>query len=156
MYKYKLIDGGRPLTIGEIENVEKQIGLKFPESLQTFYLLFNGGKVEKSRRIFVDREGDIEAEVKTFLPIKYKRFEGDSLVEESYELFVNRKRLIPPQFIPFAMDSGGFRYCVDSESEAVFFNNLDHIEEPGGAMEFIAPSIEVFVNGMLTEKQAYS
>jgi hypothetical protein len=53
------------------------------------------------------------------------------------------------------MDSLGFRYCVDSESEAVFFNNLDHIDDADGPMEFIAPSIEAFKNGMLTEKEAY-
>jgi cell wall assembly regulator SMI1 len=155
MYQYKLIDTGKPLTAKDIEWAERKIGCKFPESLKQFYLLFNGGEVEKKRRVFVDRGGDIEAEVKTFLPIKYERFDGDSLLEDSYELFVKQKKLIPPQFIPFAMDSGGFRYCVDSESEAVFFNNLDHIEEPEGPMEFIAPSIEAFINGMLTEKEAY-
>jgi hypothetical protein len=41
--------------------------------------------------VYVDLDGDIEVEVKTFLPIKYERFDGDSLVEDSYELFVKQK-----------------------------------------------------------------
>jgi cell wall assembly regulator SMI1 len=153
MYKYKLVECAKELTEADIANAEKLIGKELPPSLRDFYLLYNGGVVEKKRRIFVDEDGDIEAEVKVFLPIKYD--EGDSTVEKSYENFVKQKKLIPPQFIPFAMDSGGFRYCIDTVSEAVFFNNLDRLDSKEGPMEFICASLADFIDGMRTEKEAY-
>ena len=155
MYKFKLIQASKSLTSKDIKKVEELIGCALPPSLKDFYINYNGGKISGNRNVFVDIEKDIEKEVNSFLPIKYKRFEGDSTLEESYDLFVNKKKLIPNGFIPFAMDSGGFRFCMDCESESIFFNNLDHIENPEGPMEFVSTSIVDFIAGMKTEKEAY-
>jgi cell wall assembly regulator SMI1 len=154
MFKYNLVNSAPAVNEVDIKNVEEYIGCRFPNSLRELYLKFNGGEVDGKRKIFESPSG-IELEVKTFLPIRKKRFEGDSLLEESYDIFVRNKKLIPVGFILFAMDSGGFRYCINCGTEEIYFNNLDHFERSGGPMQLIASSLSEFIDGMVTEEQAY-
>lgn len=155
MANFVFVNTAEKITIKDITYVEEKIKQKLPLEIVNHYLLFNGGELENDRCVYVDSENDIEADVKTFLPIKHKRFQGDSLLEDSYILFVFKKKIMPPNFIPFAMDNGGFRYCYNIDDFKIYLCDLDRIEKPSGPMKLIAPSLNAFINGMKTEEEAY-
>jgi cell wall assembly regulator SMI1 len=154
MLKRKLIKSSKKISDDDIKKVEKLIKLSFPSDLKNFYLKYNGGEVEGGRKIYLGKNG-MEYEVKNFLPIGHPRFEADALLEDSYVFFVKEKKLIPRNFIPFAMDSGGFRYCINADDGKVYFSNLDKEGKPADCMELVAPSIDEFINTLITEKQAF-
>lgn len=154
MLKRKFIKSSKKITDADIARVEKTIRLTLPDELKNLYRKYNGGEVEGGRKIYVTDAG-VEYEVKHFLPIAYPRFEADALLEDSYIFFVKEKKLIPKNFIPFAMDSGAFRYCVNVDDGQVYFSNFDKDDTPINCMERVASSIEQFVNGLVTEDEAY-
>jgi hypothetical protein len=153
MSKYKIIGSSKKVTESDIQRVEKALNIKFPKSLKDFYLMHNGGKMSGEGNIFLDTKKGKTYDVRQFLPILYKKKTGDSLLEDSYQLFVVEKKLIPPNFIPFAENCSGFQYCIDSKTEEVFFSNFEHMERPKGPMELVTKSITYFINGMVTEDE---
>lgn len=154
MLKRKLVNSSKKITEEDIKKVEKIIKLPLPEELKKIYLKYNGGEVEGGRKIYVSEEG-MEYEVKSFLPIGYPRFEADSLLEDSYVFFVKEKKLIPKNFIPFAMDSGGFRYCINVDDGQVYVSNFDKDDDAADYMDLVTSSVENFINKMVTEDEAF-
>lgn len=152
--KYKFDKCGEKLKPGDFEKVEKIVGAALPDSIKNLYKKYNGGQVEGGRCVFVNSSNGMEYEVRNFLPMIYPRYKEDSLVEDSYVFFVKEKKLIPKKYIPIAMDSGGFRYCVSIVDEKVYFFNFDN-EDVKNGKELVADSIEDFVNSLLTEDEAY-
>lgn len=150
----KLVKSSKKLTEEDIARVEKKLGLSLPEDLKSLYLHYNGGEVEGGRKIFLTQEG-MEYEVKSFLQMLYPRFEADALLEDSYVFFVKEKKLIPKKYIPFAMDSGGFRYCLNVSDGKVYFSNWDKDCKPQDYMDLVASSAGGFIQGMVTEKEAF-
>lgn len=151
MSKYKIIGSSKKVTENDIQQVEKTLNIKFPKSLRDLYLKHNGGKMSGEGNIFLDTKTGKTYDVRQFLPILYKKKAGDSLLEDSYQLFVVKKKIIPPNFIPFAENCSGFQYCIDRKTEEVFFSNFEHMERPKGPMELVTKSITDFINGMVTE-----
>jgi len=149
--RYNLIDSDKSLKDSDFSLVEKIIGKKIPESMLMLYRMHNGGRVEGGRNIFIHPENGMEYEVKTFLPMVHVRHKKDSSVEENYIFFCKKEKIIPEEFIPFAIDSGGFVYCMDSVSEKVYFFNFDN---PGESKEFIANSLNEFVDSLITTEEA--
>jgi hypothetical protein len=155
MFKYKFINSGKTLTENDIQALEREIGQSLPEVLKDFYLQSNGGELEGERYVYLNEETGGEFNVNTFLPIKYKRFEEDYLLEECFNFFVKEKEFMPPEFIPFAIDDGGYPYAVNTRDLTVNICYLADIQENKKPMRFVAPSLQEFVNGMVTEEEAY-
>ncbi|KFA58430.1 hypothetical protein GAPWKB11_1553 [Gilliamella apicola] len=88
------------------------------------------------------------------MPIKYKRFTEDQLLEENTIYFINKK-LVSNNYLIFSMDWGGFPFCYDLQNGSIYFANLE-IEESDKRMELVANSLEEFINGMKTEEEAYN
>lgn len=153
MIKYKLINSSQAIYEYNITEIEKLLNIKFPKDLQELYLTFNGGEIEGDKNVYISNSGT-EYSIKTFMPIKYKRFTEDQLLEENTIYFINKK-LVSNNYLIFSMDWGGFPFCYNLQYGSIYFANLE-TEESNKRMEFVANSLEEFINGMKTEEEAYN
>jgi len=149
--KYKFIDSDAKLDDNDFLNVEKIIGRKIPKTMLKLYKNYNGGRVEGERNILIHPESGMEYEVKIFLPMIYARYEKDSSVEGNYVFFCREKKIIPEEFIPFALDSGGFLFCMDATDEKIYFFNFD---DPENSKHLVANSLDEFIDSLITESEA--
>lgn len=155
MIKYEMTNSSIKITESDVYEAEKLLNKSLPIELKNFYLKNNGGRVEGNRYVYSDDQ-DKEYDVQTFFPIKYKRTEGDGLLEEQTLFYCNEKRLIPDNYIVFAMDGGGFPFCCDIQSGHIYFGNIENYDgDPEEIMEFICETLEDFINNMKTEEEAY-
>lgn len=60
----------RPVTKADIEAIQLDIGITFPNSFIEHYLTYNGGIPYKP--YFYSEKTDTETEIQIFAPIKYK------------------------------------------------------------------------------------
>jgi cell wall assembly regulator SMI1 len=148
----KLENAGPPLSDRDLDEAAARIGLALPASLRAQYKVADGGRPTK--RYFLDADGN-DYEVNALRRVKH-RVPGVPLLAETYEMLVQRKQLMPRHFIPFGSDSGGDLYCIHANTGAIFFWAADRYEpgEPESALSEIAPSLEAFLEGMVTEKEA--
>ncbi len=155
--KFKFENCGKKLSEEDFAYVEKIIDQKLPDDLRKLYEKFNGGIVEGEKNVFVMETDDdfIEAEVQLFMPMRYKLSKDDSLLEEDYVFNVKEKKFFKKHFIPFAFDGGGFPYCYNTKNGKIYLCNLDNFEDPDGWMDYVAPSLASFINGMITEDEAF-
>lgn len=145
----RFIECARKLRNTDIEDVERKLGFTLPPALRLHYLAFNGG--EPRRRWFRSSTG-FEDCVDRFLPMKYPSFDDEQLLEDNYLQLCVTERRVPANLLPFAEDEGGGPYCLDRLSEAVVFFNLDRENDHERAIRVVAPSLEAFVSGMLSER----
>jgi len=149
--KHKLIDSDKNLDDNDFLFVEKTIGRKIPKSLLELYKEYNGGVIDGGRNILIHPESGAEYEVKAFFPMRYAKYEKDSTVEKNYLFFCKKEKSIPEDFIPFAIDSGGFVFCMDSKDEKIYFFNFDN---EGNSKELVANSLDEFMAALITESEA--
>jgi hypothetical protein len=143
---------GRVLTSGDLDRVQDFLGYAIPESVRRHYSKWNGGT--PARRFFLTRDGR-ELEINHFLPIGQRRFDRDITMEDSVERLVRTKHVIPEFLLPFAVNSGGDYYCIDRGDGAVIFYAMDQCLEPQRASHRVAESLDLFVEGMVTEEELY-
>ena len=136
----KLTGNSASLSQDEISDVEKSYEVKLPESFINFYLKANGGS--PSKRYFE------EYRIAAFLPVKYG--EGNN-VESTIEILKLADRL-PDGFIPFAFDSGGWYFAVDTNKTK--YGSIYIL--PNGMLEsdpiFIVASFSEFIEGLRKEE----
>jgi hypothetical protein len=151
----KFINTGRVLRISDIREIEETINIVFPDDLVKLYLQYNGGEIE-DKYFYVDDHNDIDVSIKTFMPMKYKRTENDVLLETTYRLFAIEKNIIPLSYIPFAIDDGGYPYCINVNNNKIYMGYFaDYDGSPESTIRFIANSLIEFVDGIKTESDAY-
>lgn len=151
----KFVETSQPLTKEDIASLKQVVGKPFPEELEKFYLENNGGIPAGEAIFYVDEDNDVDVSVKTFLPIKHKRYERDTLLEKVYRTFVVDKKLVSAEFIPFAIDEGAFPYCYKIADGSIHLFCMDDLESKDGPMRFVASSLKVFVEGLADESEAY-
>jgi hypothetical protein len=155
MVKYDFINSSEKLTPAELYWVEIEIGRSIPDVLKEFLLHHNGGELAGDKCVFVEQESGGEFNVNTFLPVKYKRFEDDYLLEDCYKFFARNKKFMPPEFIPFAIDDGGYPFALNSENLSLSICYLADIEENAQPMRFVSETLANFINGLVNEDEAY-
>jgi hypothetical protein len=111
------------ISAQEITSAEKVLGIVFPLSMRSFYLLSNGGIPEP----YVYEDENIDTVVTEFLPIKSDR---KKTAVETYERLILNKQLAAKQFFPFAVDGGGDYFFSDCSTQegAVHFYRSDSAE----------------------------
>ncbi len=103
-----------PASDKQIDDLERQVGLRFPSSLRRLFREANGGRPNP----YIYRDDNNDTDVSECLAI----CEGKGSALWTYELLVLSKRLVPRQFFPFAVDSGGDCFFVDcSTTEGVVY-----------------------------------
>lgn len=152
----RFINCGKSLTRDDIIEEGANIGVVFPDDLINLYLQYNGGEIEDDKYFYVDEDNDVDVSIKTFMPLKYKRSENDVLLNENYNLFAIEKKIIPLAYIPFAIDDGGYPYCISMKNSKICIGYFeDYDGTPESTIRFIANSLIEFIDGIKTEEEAY-
>ncbi|WP_033852683.1 SMI1/KNR4 family protein, partial [Yersinia wautersii] len=114
-------DAKGPADELSIVNIEKKLGITFPNDYREFLKKYNGGYPEPDGFYFIDsKDGSC---VDKFLSTNGDK--SDSIAA-CYDLY---KKRIPQGFVPIATDPGGnlLLLCGTKENSGIFF--WDHEEE---------------------------
>ncbi|WP_051680884.1 SMI1/KNR4 family protein [Vibrio rhizosphaerae] len=143
-----MINCSVPITFEDIEKFESKFNIELPVYFKKYYVSYNGGELSDNRKIFYD--GNMELEINHFLPMirddVYKSFTVESL----YEVLSINKKILPINFIPFAIDSGSFPYCINVENNNIYFFNL----EKNKSIK-IASDLDDLISKLYTEDEMY-
>lgn len=145
----RFVDCDKILTSDEIESVEAELGIVFPNSLRDLFLKNNGGEPEP----YVFQDELLHAVVNETLPLISDT--GRETAVETYQDLVLQKGIAKRQFFPFAIDAGGDYFFVDcSDSNApVFFYKSDTAFSSAGSLEKIANSLDEFWAALQPEEE---
>ncbi|PWR26075.1 SMI1/KNR4 family protein, partial [Enterobacter kobei] len=91
-----------------------------------------------------------ENDIKYFLPILHTKSSGILTVDDYYKDLVVNKKILAENFIPFAIDGGGFPYCVGINDGAVYFCDLENQEEI-----YLEPDFDSFIGKIIPEDEAW-
>lgn len=144
----KLINTSPSVTENDILSTQKMLGFSIPEPLKKTYLSNNGGVLENERCIY--QSESYELDVKYFLPIMHSRKDGVFTVERLYEILALEKKLVPKNMLPFAIDGGGFPFCINIEDETIHFFNLENEKDIK-----IENNLHDFVSKVMSEEDAW-
>ncbi len=110
------------LTEADIETVEMELGIRFPDEVKRHYLRFNGGRPE--RTLWVYPAGDYDdVEVRDFIPMRYAKKFGDdpAFTAEGRAREGWAEKKLPTTLFPFAFDWGGNYFCINLENGEVSY-----------------------------------
>ena len=138
----------------DFEYLNNILGINFPSDLKNIYLSWNGGEIENERVVLISKLNEHEYAIDSFLPIRYKRYDGDLTIDDEYMLFTS-KGFIPNWILPFAVDGGGFPFCYDLNSGNIIFCNMEHFSNNFEHMEIICHSLHEFISNLMTREDIY-
>lgn len=139
-----IIDAAPSVTEADLDEAEKAIGLRLPESLRRHYLAANGGRPTPNALI---RNDEVYC-VHEFIPVKHGR-KGEFLEDV---VRMSRDHL-PVAAIPFAIDAGGdyFLCSVAPDSMgSVWFYASDYFNDPSRVMVKLADSLDEFIDELVS------
>jgi len=140
----------------DILELESFLGFELPKNFIDFYLQYNGGIPKKNFYIEPTGEWDTFAfDIQVFKPIKHSLSKHEMTLEDTYDLYVNKKKFLPEYLIPFAHNNTGDPYCINKGTGAICFFAIDDFDNLEEAINYIAPDIWSFVNGLVSEEEAY-
>ena len=144
----KLVDSSPAVTADELGDIEASLGVSFPDILTSLWLISNGGKLEDGRRVYQSEK--YENDIKYFLSILRANSPGLLTADGYYRTLVVDKKILPANFLPFAIDGCGFPYCMNLDDGAVYFANLESQKNI-----FLEQSLESFISKVITEDEAW-
>ncbi|MGK4349741.1 SMI1/KNR4 family protein [Enterobacter sichuanensis] len=144
----KFVDSSPAISVDELDKIEALLGISFPRALKTLWLISNGGIMEEGRRVYQSEH--YENDIKYFLPILHTKRSGILTVDDYYKDLVVNKKILAENFIPFAIDGGGFPYCVGINDGAVYFCDLENQEEI-----YLEPNFEIFIGKIIPQDEAW-
>ncbi|WP_174411642.1 SMI1/KNR4 family protein [Enterobacter hormaechei] len=144
----KLIDSSPAVSADELGKIEVSLGVTFPNALKSIWLISNGGILDEGRRVYQSEH--YENDIKYFLPILHTKKSGILTVDDYYKDLVVNEKILAENFIPFAIDGGGFPYCVGVNDGAVYFCDLENQEEI-----YLEPNFESFIGKIIPEDEAW-
>ena len=144
----RMLNSKKKISVDEIREIERVIGLSIPEDLKAFYLLHNGGRPEKCDYI----KNDECYIIHTFFEMIPGEDSSGTGFCGIYIDLVLENDLFPDNVIPFADDPGGdfFVYSVGSKNYgAVCCVRSDYYEDPDRYVVVIANSFSEFADGLV-------
>jgi len=136
----------KALTREDIAEIERSLGLAFPEDFAEHYLSYNGGIPTKP--FFYSEEEDIETEIQVFLPFKYRFCDIPVGTAEEKYLLLKGKSPLMASYFPFANDYGANPICVNLEDGGVYIAYMDLGELEDRCFHRIAGSFREFVGAL--------
>jgi cell wall assembly regulator SMI1 len=147
-----------PVTIAQIEEVEKYIGLEFPKPYKNHLLKYNGGQCTPNVFIFEEGGAETSSIVDWFLAI----YDGDSdSLKEAVETYKVEEKRMPLHMLPIAHDPGGNLICISCGAKdngfIYFWNHEDEVDyEQAGDDDYsnlylIAKDFDTFLENLMTE-----
>jgi len=143
----------QPLTTHEIENIERFVGLNFPNEYKKHLLKFNGGRCLPNIFTFIENGKVTSSCGDWFLAIYDGKYDNLKNYIENYK--IEEKRL-PDHMLPIAHDPGGNLICIScdgDDSGMIYF--WDHETEVNyeisndsdySNLYLIAKSFDEFIN----------
>jgi len=109
-----------PISEQQIVDIQTNLGVHFPIAICKFYLSSNGGIPD----LYVFENKQLDTVISEFFPLASNK---RRTAIQTYNLLVRDKRLVAPQFFPFAVDGGGDYFFVDclTEEGLVYFYRSD-------------------------------
>lgn len=144
----KLINSSPSLSADELKSVETSLGVSIPPALRDMWLTNNGGELDEERRVY--QNDKYELDVKYFLPVLHTKNERVVKVEWLYNILVNDKKILPATMLPFAINGGGFPFCINMNDGAVYFANLESQKNI-----YLEQDLDSFVEKVITEDEAW-
>ncbi|GIK67151.1 MAG: SMI1/KNR4 family protein [Chloroflexota bacterium] len=144
-----------PITDADIQAVEQQLNIKFPDDYRRFLLAHNGGRPEPEIFLIPDHPIPNQSSILNwFYSIDPSDYYYNIL--KMVKVFADR---MPPEFIPIGCDPGGNQIClvVAGEDKGMIFfwdheQEMDEGEPPTyDNLFFIADSIDDLLNNRLSE-----
>ena len=133
-----------PLSIDDILELERQIGLVFPGPLRAAYLRSNGGQPDP----YVIETSIVDTVVSEFLSLTTT--EGLSS-PEAYASLVRRKGLAPANFFPFAVEGGGDFFLVNLSTPTAEVYIYTGDAEPGEELRSLGLGLDDFWSSLKPE-----
>lgn len=136
-----------PITVADIDEVERRFGVLLPQALREFYLQSNGGRPDRNCY-------EVNAEIyiiNTFLPIKFAAGTRGTL-ERSIQWLKIERQILPENFVPFAVDPFGNYFCFSTgevDAGVIYFVGMDCKGEPKGV--FLCSSFDKFFAELQSE-----
>ncbi|MBY0349160.1 MAG: SMI1/KNR4 family protein [Hydrotalea flava] len=142
-----LTSNSKPLAINNdvIAEVENQFRIKFPDYFVSFLKQYGGTSTKEI--VFNDKFW-----VNFFLPLRSDAGASIEEIMKGHTATYNEN-----YWIPFAIDSGGWSYCIalkETIKDQIWIDKFDSGEE--NSFEFVAPSFENFIDNLKTEEDAFS
>lgn len=137
----KLEDGENKISIDELNSIESEMGVVFPEYFKDFYAYNNGGYLEANR---VDVNGSIYS-INGFNSFKYGKLTIEKLYGGLYTDCIELKGMVP-----FAYDDGGDMYLLStkqSDYDHVYIWHMDPKE-----LLFVSYSFRDFLGGFFFDE----
>jgi hypothetical protein len=141
-----MVNAGPGVSLADIRKIEARLGLRFPKEFVKLYRKSNGGRPEC--RYYPIRDDFFG--VHEFIPIVARTPHGDHF-EKAYNDLVKETEGFPGHLVPFACDSSGDVFCFsvrDQDFGAIFCYVHECFNDPERMVEFMAPSLGVFLSGM--------
>lgn len=156
----KLLDSAAPLTRKNLCNLERQLGISFPEDYAAFMLKNNGGEAEEDW-LFDFHDGVMEGDNTSVIRSFYKIYLHDDA--PSYDDFVKtcntmwEEKTIGKDMVAIADDPGGNPICMCVSGEnygKVYFADHEFEDTNTGYlfMSEIAPSFSAFLDKLYLDE----
>jgi hypothetical protein len=132
-------------TDTEISDLEKLIGLEFPQDYKDHIRKYNGGTCTPNIFTFLENGIETESDISYFLSISEDEYY--TLKEYIVDFKLDEARLLS-SYLPIATDSGGNLVCICCEGEDkgnIFF--WDHEKEDTNSY-LVAKSLTTFLEGL--------
>jgi cell wall assembly regulator SMI1 len=143
----KLSSNSQPKVIdnNDIKEIENNFNIQFPDYFLSFLKQYGGTSTKEV--VFSDKFW-----VNFFIPLKS---DITSSIESMLLAYLSEYNQI--EWIPFAIDSGGWAFCIalkDDIKGQVWVDKFDSGDE--SSFEFVSDTFEDFINGLRTEEEAFS
>lgn len=144
----KIVETGRPLSVGDLSNLEDQLRLALPEAYRSFLLTYNGGRPKPNAFPIRNLPSNPFGVIQVFFGIDYP-VESCSL---EWNLSAYRGR-ISANLLPIACTDGGDLVCLSlfgiDEESVVFWDSYGELEGPGDANIYhVAENFAAFIDGI--------
>jgi cell wall assembly regulator SMI1 len=136
----------KPMPPEEIDSIEAELGICFPNSLKNLFLENNGG----SPIPYVLRTQSHHTTISETLPLKSA--EGRGTAVDTYKSLVLGRNLVSRQLFPFAVDSGGDYFFIDCtpNHESIYFYKADSTFNRN--LSDLCMSLDAFWNSLIDEE----
>jgi cell wall assembly regulator SMI1 len=142
-----LLSNSKPKDVddSDVKEVESTFNIQFPEYFLSFLQKYGGTSTKEV--VYSDSFW-----VNYFLPLNSDISASIVSLLEGYRTNYNQNN-----WIPFAIDSGGWSFCIALKEDIkgqIWIDKFDSGDE--NPFEFVANSFEEFINGLRTEEEAFA
>lgn len=148
----------KPINDRDLDDSERLMNAKIPLQLRNFMLEHNGGMPENDA--FLDDDGEWVA-IHELIPIKYYKESSNNKNRLMPYIAMDlwERKLIPKNFLPFAIDCGGNYFCIDLNNGKIYYytlddwsDNLSVTDNQSKSTNYLCDSFNDFISKLVCEE----